>query len=95
VKAIRTAAGQLLALYRREPAATQAAAGIVWAAAVMVYRAAVEHTAPFSWQVAAAAGVAVYGLAVRAQVIPVVKWPQPVAQVKPDPTAAPRAQPPR
>lgn len=84
---------KLIALYRREPAATQTAAAVIWAGWTVIDHAFITHTAVFSWQIVAAAVVAAYGLLVRAQVIPVAKTtppaisgvtpaPQPVAPVK-------------
>jgi hypothetical protein len=79
---------KLLALYRREPAATQAAVAVIWGAAIMFDRAFAQHTSAFNWQVGVAAVVAIYGLLVRAQVIPVAKLPSSGAQVPPK--AAPK-----
>jgi hypothetical protein len=73
---ITSAIAKLVALYRREPAATQTAAAIVYGGALVLYRAFAEHTAPVDWQVITAAVVALYGLLVRAQVIPTVKATQ-------------------
>lgn len=70
---ISSAISKLVALYRREPAATQTAAAIVYAGGDMLYRVYVQHVGVLSWSVVAAAGVALYGLMVRAQVIPVIK----------------------
>lgn len=84
--------GKLIALYRREPAATQTAAAVVFAAGDMLYRVYVQHVGVLSWSVVAAGAVALYGLMVRAQVIPTVKVPRqpkivvtPVAPVAPAP----------
>lgn len=83
---------KLVNLYRREPAATQTAAAIVWGGWVMIDHAFITHTAVFSWQVAAAAVFALYGILVRAQVIPVVKKAQP--QPAPAPAPGPIVTPP-
>jgi hypothetical protein len=79
---------KLAALYRREPAATQTAAAVIWGGWTMIDNAVIRHTGVFSWQVAAAAIVAIYGLLVRAQVIPVTKSPVP-----PAPAPAPAGKP--
>lgn len=71
--ALGSAVSKLIALYRREPAATQTAAAVVWGGWTMIDNAFIRHTGVFSWQVAVAAIVAAYGLLVRAQVIPVTK----------------------
>ncbi len=78
---------KLIALYRREPAATQTAAAVVFAGGDMLYRVYVQHTGVLSWSVVAAAVVALYGLMVRAQVVPVAKLP--ATTVAPPPAAPP------
>lgn len=64
---------KLIALYRREPAATQSAAALIWAGWLVIDHAFITRTGVFTWQIVAAAVFAAYGLLVRAQVIPVVK----------------------
>ena len=81
---------RLLALYRREPAATQTAAAVIWAGWTVIDHAFITHTGVFSWQIVAAAAVAAYGLLVRAQVIPVAKLPG--GSVTPTPAAVPPAR---
>ena len=88
---ISTAIGKLVALYRREPAATQAAAAVVFAAGDMLYRVYVQHTQVLSWSLVAAGIVALYGLVVRAQVVPVVKLATPPADTTPPAAAVPPA----
>jgi hypothetical protein len=88
--ALGSAVAKLIALYRREPAATQTAAAVVFAGGDMLYRVYVQHTGVLSWAVVAAAAVALYGLMVRAQVIPVAKLQAAgPAVVPPAPPAAP------
>jgi hypothetical protein len=85
---------KLIALYRREPAATQAAVAAIWGAAIVIDRAWVEHVAVFNWQVAMAGLVALYGLLVRAQVIPVAKIKASLrAGMKGEPTVFPPGPP--
>lgn len=67
----------LYGLYRREPAATQAAAAAVYVLADALYRTQVQHTGAMNWSLAGAAIAAVYALMVRAQVVPTVKLPPP------------------
>lgn len=77
---------RLIALYRREPAATQTAAAVIWAGWTVIDHAFITHTGVFSWQIVAAAAVALYGLLVRSQVIPVAKAAPPAAgSVTPSP----------
>lgn len=76
--ALSRAIARLIALYRREPAATQTAAAIIYAGGDMIYRVTVQHVGVLSWSVVAAAAVALYGLMVRAQVFPAAKIPPPV-----------------
>lgn len=66
--------GKLTALYKREPAATQAAVAAAWAAWIVIDRALIKHTGVLDWPLVIAGLVALYGLLVRAQVIPVVKF---------------------
>src|SRR5258708_31268630 len=68
-----TIISRLPALYRREPAATQAAVGVIWGGAIAIDRGVFLHTSVLNWQVVLAAGIALYGLLIRSQVIPVVK----------------------
>jgi hypothetical protein len=93
--AISSGISKLIALYRREPAATQTAAAVVYAAGDMIYRVNVQHVGVLSWSVVAAAAVALYGLMVRAQVIPAVKLkPKPAeTPVVVDPAPVPPAVP--
>ncbi|SRR6266851_3753720 len=63
--------GKVIALYRREPAATQAAVAAAYGAWLVWDRAEIKHTGVLNWQVIFAGAVALYGLLVRAQVVPV------------------------
>lgn len=83
--ALGSAVVKLAALYRREPAATQTAAAVVWAGWTVIDNAWIRHTGVFSWQIVAAAIFAAYGLLVRAQVIPVAKPPAPTPAPAPAP----------
>jgi hypothetical protein len=83
--ALGSIVAKLIALYRREPAATQTAAAVVWAGWTVIDNAFIRHTGVFSWQIVVAAVIAAYGLLVRAQVIPVAKPPAPVPAPAPPP----------
>lgn len=65
--------GKLLSLYRREPAATQTAIAVMYAAWLAVDNAVIKHVGVLNWQLILAGGIALYGLLIRAQVIPTVK----------------------
>jgi hypothetical protein len=90
VTALTGIIGKLIALYRREPAATQTAAAVIWAGWTVIDHAFITHTGVFSWQIVAAAAIALYGLLVRAQVIPVAKTPP--GSVTPAPVVVPPAK---
>lgn len=60
-------------LLRTEPARVGSVAAAVYAAAVMAYRAYVDHTGVWDTDVAVAAVVAVYGLWTALQVTPLAR----------------------
>lgn len=63
----------LIRLLKTEPARVGSVAATVYAAAVMAYRAFVEHTAVFDMDVVVAAVMAVYGLWTYLHVTPVAR----------------------
>ena len=74
---------KLLAAYRSEPAATQTAVAAIYAGWLAIDNGLIKHVSVLNWQIVLAAAIALYGLLVRSQVIPVIKVQAKVKAVPP------------